>query len=100
MCCDWANNVHYMVREDQLTIDTTQIADFYITEIDIFKCSNFRRYDLHSNDRYFIVIGFEIWNGVFCRNDEWMVRRWWLQKTLGVAFDHLRAHRIFAATNN
>ena len=59
------------IWEAQPEADTTQTADFHMTEIDILKRSSFLWCDLRGDDQYFIATGFEAWGGVFYRDGEW-----------------------------
>ncbi len=58
------------ISEGQPKADTTQTADFHMTEIDILKRSSFLWCDLRTDYQYFIATSFEAWGGVFYRDGE------------------------------
>lgn len=51
--------------------DHKALGDFVMTEIDLFKRSNFRWCDLFGQDDALMATGFEAWGGVFCLDGHW-----------------------------
>ncbi|WP_412057310.1 DEAD/DEAH box helicase [Bartonella sp. DGB2] len=59
------------IWESQEKVQTTQIDQFQMSEIDLLKRSSFLWCDLRGDDQYFIATGFEAWGGVFYRDGVW-----------------------------